>query len=160
MSQCPASFGVKWSMQGNSSRAVLPMTRCQCGIHCESSAWAHGASKRRWAPQTSRDTPKGVQKASMNETVLVPMCRSTREWVCGCAQLIVRDVALISLRFQFGSVVIVLLALCTLFHFSMSLDALRPQRIILIKIFIRSLPFRKLFHTVMEKVLKQQHPDA
>jgi len=36
-------------------------------IQCESSRAALGASKRRWAPQTTRDAPKGIQKASINE---------------------------------------------------------------------------------------------
>ena len=32
----------------------------QCSIYCGSSRVVHGASKRRWAPQTTRDTPDGV----------------------------------------------------------------------------------------------------
>jgi len=44
-------------MQGNSSGAVLSLTRHQFSIHCESSRVAHGASNWRWAPQTTRDTP-------------------------------------------------------------------------------------------------------
>ena len=46
-------------VQGNGSRAVLlPLTRHQCSIHCESSRVAHGTSKRRRAPQTTRDVPE------------------------------------------------------------------------------------------------------
>jgi len=34
-------------------------------------AWSiHGASKRWWVPQTNRNTPKGVQKPTINETEL------------------------------------------------------------------------------------------
>jgi len=33
--------------KGNSSRALLPLTRPQCSIHCESSREAHGANWRR-----------------------------------------------------------------------------------------------------------------
>jgi len=31
----------------------------------------HGASKRKLVPQTTRDTPEGVQKPSTNETELL-----------------------------------------------------------------------------------------
>jgi len=38
--------------------ALLLVTHHQCRwIHRESSRVVHGASKRRWAPQTTRDTP-------------------------------------------------------------------------------------------------------
>ena len=47
-------LGVDGRVQGNSSRAVLALTRHQCNIHCE--------SKRKWSPQTTRDTPKEVPK--------------------------------------------------------------------------------------------------
>ena len=58
-------LGVDGWVQGNSSRTVLSLPRHQYSIHCETS---HGASKRRWSPQTTRDTPKGAQKRfSMNE---------------------------------------------------------------------------------------------
>jgi len=33
----------------------------------ESSRMAHGASMRRWAPQTTRDTPNREQKSNINE---------------------------------------------------------------------------------------------
>jgi len=46
----------------NSWRAVLPLTRHQRSIHCESSRVVHGVSKRKWAPQTTRDTPEGINK--------------------------------------------------------------------------------------------------
>jgi len=36
-----------------------------------SSGVAHDATKRRWAPQTTRDTPKGVQNPSINGTEVV-----------------------------------------------------------------------------------------
>ena len=42
-------------------------TRHQCSIHCEINIVAYGASKRRWAAQTTRDIPKGVQKASITK---------------------------------------------------------------------------------------------
>jgi len=51
-------LGVDGWEQGSSSRAVLPLTRHQCSIYCESSRVDHGASKRRWAPQTTRDAPE------------------------------------------------------------------------------------------------------
>ena len=54
-------------MHGNSSRAPLPSTRRQCSSHCRSSHVALGASKRKWAPQTIRDVPKGEQ-SECNET--------------------------------------------------------------------------------------------
>jgi len=54
-------------VHGNSSRAVLPLTRHQCRIHCESRRVTRGASKRRCALQTTRETPKGIQKLSINE---------------------------------------------------------------------------------------------
>jgi len=37
-------------VQGNSSRAALPLTRRQRSIPCESNCVAHDASKRRWTP--------------------------------------------------------------------------------------------------------------
>jgi len=40
---------------------LLPLTRHQCIIRCETSCVAHGAAKRRWAPLTTHDTPEGVQ---------------------------------------------------------------------------------------------------
>jgi len=40
----------------------------QCSIHFKNTRVAHGASKRRWAPQTTRETPNGVQKPCVNET--------------------------------------------------------------------------------------------
>jgi len=40
------------------------LTRHQCSIYGESSRMAHGVRKRKWAPQTTRDTQKGVQKPS------------------------------------------------------------------------------------------------
>jgi len=42
-------LGVDGLVWGNSSRAVLPLTRHQCSIHCESSRVAHGERKQRWA---------------------------------------------------------------------------------------------------------------
>jgi len=39
-----------------------------CG--CNNSRVANSASKRKWAPQTTRDSPKGVQKPSINEIEL------------------------------------------------------------------------------------------
>jgi len=48
-------LGVDGFEQGNGLRAVLPLTRHQCNIHCESSLVAHGSSKWRWAPQTTRN---------------------------------------------------------------------------------------------------------
>jgi len=59
-------LGVDGWMQENRSHAVLSLTRYQCSIHCESSHMVHGASKQKWAPQTTRDAPKGVQKPSMS----------------------------------------------------------------------------------------------
>jgi len=40
-------------------------------MQSESSGVAHDATKRRWAPQTTRDTPKGVQNPSINGTEVV-----------------------------------------------------------------------------------------
>jgi len=40
-------------------------------IHCESSRVAQCASKRKWAPRTTRDTPKRVHKPSIKETGLI-----------------------------------------------------------------------------------------
>jgi len=48
-------------VQGNGSRAVLPLTRHQCGIHCKSSFVVHGVSKRKRTPQTTRDSAKGYK---------------------------------------------------------------------------------------------------
>jgi len=54
----------------------------RCKVHARGCHWlaasaayesgrsASGASKRKWAPQTTRDIPKRVQKASINETEL------------------------------------------------------------------------------------------
>jgi len=47
-------LGVDGWVQGNGSRAMLPVTRHQwihqqCNVHCESSRAARGATKRRWA---------------------------------------------------------------------------------------------------------------
>jgi len=47
---------------------VLSLTRHQCSIHWESCRVVHGASKRTWGPQTTRHTPKGVQRPSINES--------------------------------------------------------------------------------------------
>jgi len=47
-------LGVNAWVQENSSRIVLPLTRHQCSIHCESSRVVHGASNR-----TTRETPDG-----------------------------------------------------------------------------------------------------
>jgi len=57
-------------VKGDSSLVVLPLTRHQHSIHCVSSRVAQGASKWKWAPQTTRDTPKGLQKPSENKTEL------------------------------------------------------------------------------------------
>jgi len=46
-------LGVDEWVQGNSSRAVLPLTRYQCSIHYESSRLPPPLSKGRWAPQIS-----------------------------------------------------------------------------------------------------------
>ena len=43
-------------------------TTNQSSIHYENSRVVHGASKWKWASLPIRDTPKGVQKASINET--------------------------------------------------------------------------------------------
>jgi len=61
-------------------RVVQPCARrrtvhalCYHCIHCESSRVAYGASKRRWAPQTTPDTPKWGQKrvqTKLNWTIL------------------------------------------------------------------------------------------
>jgi len=42
-------------VQGNSSWAVLPLSRHQCSIRYESSRVALSASKRKWALQISRE---------------------------------------------------------------------------------------------------------
>jgi len=47
-----------WWVQGNGKREALALTRHQYSIQYESSRMAHGASKRRWEPYTTRDTPK------------------------------------------------------------------------------------------------------
>jgi len=50
LAACPASCSViinyVW-VHGNGSCAVLPLTRHQCSIHCETSRVVHSASKRR-----------------------------------------------------------------------------------------------------------------
>jgi len=51
-----------WWVEGNGSRIVLPLTRHQCKIHCESSRVTHDARKRCWAPQTTHDTPERSTK--------------------------------------------------------------------------------------------------
>ena len=54
---------------GKALRAAMPLNRHQRRIHCETSHLALCGSKWRWAPQTTRDTPKGVpRKQSINET--------------------------------------------------------------------------------------------
>jgi len=45
-------------MQDKSSRAVLPQARHQSSMHLESTLWPRALSKRRWAPQITRDTLK------------------------------------------------------------------------------------------------------
>jgi len=60
-------FGVDGRVQGNGPRTELPLTRYQCSIHYESSRMTHGARKWRWAPQTTRNTPKRIQ-SEYNET--------------------------------------------------------------------------------------------
>jgi len=73
-------------VQGNSSRAVLPLARHHCSIHCENSRVAHGTSKRKWAPQTIRDTPKpsSLRKSSIKETELIELglvkCNSSSDF--------------------------------------------------------------------------------
>jgi len=63
-------LNINGSVQDKASHAVLPLTRHQCSIHCESNRVVHGASKWRWTPQTTRDTPQGAQ-SEYNETFLV-----------------------------------------------------------------------------------------
>jgi len=60
-------LGAHGWVHGNASRAVLPFTRHQCSIHCESSRMDCSASKWRGEPLTSRDTPQGAQN-EYNET--------------------------------------------------------------------------------------------
>ena len=55
------ALGVNGWVQGNSSRAVLPLTRHQCNIHCENSRVDHGASKWRWALQTACGTQVRIE---------------------------------------------------------------------------------------------------
>jgi len=56
---------------------VLPFTHHQCSIHCESSRVARGASKRRWASQTTRDTSIGVQSEYHETFVHISVVRTT-----------------------------------------------------------------------------------
>jgi len=47
-----------------------------CAVHTllfdtKAAAWPNGAGKRRWAPQTTRDTPEGEKKPSIHETELM-----------------------------------------------------------------------------------------
>jgi len=62
---------VDGSVQGNSSRAVPPLTLHHCSIHCESSN--PGASKRRWTPQAAHDTLERstTTKCNQNEVIRV-----------------------------------------------------------------------------------------
>ena len=63
-------LGTNGLVRENSSRAMLPLARHHCSIHCESiSCVTHGASKRKWATPLFRRT-KGAQKPSINETEL------------------------------------------------------------------------------------------
>jgi len=68
-------LGVGGWVQGNDSRSVLPQTRHQCSIHCENNRVNHGASKRRWERQTTRDNPKRSRSYSsatkLNWTILL-----------------------------------------------------------------------------------------
>ena len=59
-----------WALMGEWFTCVLPLTYQQCSNHCQSSRVDHGAGKRRWVPQTTRDTPEGLQNPSINETEL------------------------------------------------------------------------------------------
>jgi len=52
------ALGADWLLQGNGSRAVLPLARHQCSTHCESGRVARCASKRSLAPHAARDTAK------------------------------------------------------------------------------------------------------
>jgi len=63
-------LGVGGWVQRNFSRAVQPLTRHQCSIHCESSRLAHGASKPRSLMLTTRDIPRSV-KSEYNKTELI-----------------------------------------------------------------------------------------
>jgi len=49
------ALGVNGWVQGNGPRAVLPLTRHQCSIHCENS--------RDERPQSTRDTPERSTKS-------------------------------------------------------------------------------------------------
>jgi len=49
--------------------AAIDSPPWQCSIFCGNTREAHIiTSKRKWAPQITRDTPKGVQKPSINVT--------------------------------------------------------------------------------------------
>jgi len=49
-----------------SSRVAMAMAQVSSRV-----AHGHGASERGWAPQTTSEIPKGVQKPSVNETELM-----------------------------------------------------------------------------------------
>jgi len=68
-----------WWVQGNGSRAELSLTRHQCSIRCKNSCVcvAYGANKREWELQTTRGTPKRVQKPSINETEFTSRVKDT-----------------------------------------------------------------------------------
>jgi len=46
---------------------MLPLARHQYSIHCKTSRVANGATKWKWAPQTTRDTLK-EHKSEYNKT--------------------------------------------------------------------------------------------
>jgi len=58
-------------MQEKGSRAVPGMTRQQFNIICESSGVVPGASKRRWAPLTTRGTRAVVQTFQPREPLFL-----------------------------------------------------------------------------------------
>jgi len=71
----PCALSVNgWAEQDNGLRAVLPLTRHQCRIHCEGSRVAHGASRRRCTPQATRNTPKEIQKRVSTKLKLCGIC--------------------------------------------------------------------------------------